>query len=73
MWSDFPFVIHNYRGLFTVLVFCFLMIHIFILCSLPRAGYDFFIFSIFSMNYYLECYVIPWNARIKENSSKLNK
>lgn len=72
---DFPFVMHNYRGLFTVLVFwvfffCFLMIHIFILCSLPREGYS---FSIFSMNYYLECYVIPRNARIKENSSKLNK
>lgn len=30
-------------------------------------------FSIFSKNYYLEYYVIPWNARIKDNSLKLNK
>ena len=43
---DFPFVVHNYRGLFTVLFFffCFLMIHSFILCSLPCEGYDFSIF-----------------------------
>lgn len=71
--ADFPFVMHNYRGLFTVsffFFFCFLMIHSFILCSLPREGYD---FSIFSMNYYLECYIIPWNARIKGKFSKLSK
>ena len=43
---DFPFVMHNYRGLFTVIVFffCFLRIHSFILCSLLCEGYDFSIF-----------------------------
>lgn len=46
------------------------MIRIFILCSLPHDGED---YSMFGMNYYLEGYIIPWNARIKEKFSKLNK
>lgn len=49
---------------------CFLMIHTFILCSFPREGYD---FSVLSVNDYLEGYIVPWNARIKEKFSKLNK
>lgn len=66
---DFSFVLHNYRGLFTIfLCICYLMIHIFIL--LPCEGCDFFILN---MNYNLECSIIPWNAGIRENFLKLNK
>lgn len=59
--ADFPFVMHNYRGLFTVFFFFFLMIHIFILCSLPHEGYDFSV------------WIIIWRAALFPGMLELKK
>lgn len=62
-------------GVYSQSFFFFLLfndsVSFFVLCLVKDMISPFF--SIFSMNYYLEYYVIPWNARIKDNSSKLNK